>query len=81
MGKENNKYYDGEITWFNVIEKYYWTLLLDDILIDNKSTNLCKFKNKNKKCYAVLDSGTTLMTTPVKSFENILNLLTGTNSR
>ena len=43
-----------------VLHQLFWSIQLDDILIDGKSTELCK----NKECLFTPDTGTSLLTMP-----------------
>ena len=67
---DENKYL-GDIKFYNVIDKYYWTIKLDDILLNDKSINLCN-KNNQKYCKAVIDTGTTLFTGPSQDLKILL---------
>jgi len=63
-------YYENDVHFSPVIEKYYWEVKLDDILIDGKSSDLC-----TNGCGAIVDTGTTFNTFPSFTFAEILNLL------
>lgn len=66
---DNTRYY-GKISYYPVIEQYYWTIQLDDIKYDGKSLGLCP-----NKCKAVIDTGTTLITGPSKDLKVLLNAI------
>ena len=46
------------MNWHQVIDKYYWTIKADNILVDGKDIGLCK----KKGCNVVADTGTSLLT-------------------
>ena len=71
FGYINENKYLGDIKFYNVIDKYYWTIKLDDILLNDKSINLCN-KNNQKYCKAVIDTGTTLFTGPSQDLKILL---------
>ena len=45
----------------------FWSVQLDDVLVDGKSTGYCK--KPGRKCRAAPDSGTSLITFPQKHFD------------
>jgi hypothetical protein len=66
-------YYDparftGDLQTHNVIDKLFWSLNLEDILVDGKSLGLCK----DKQCLVTPDSGTSLITTPSWALPTLL---------
>ena len=71
FGYTDQNKYEGDIKYYDVIDKYYWTIKLDDILINGKSIDLCNNKNKNY-CKAVIDTGTTLFTGPSNDLKILL---------
>lgn len=68
FGYIDSDLYVGELSYFPVIDQYYWTIELFDILYDGKSLGLCP-----EGCKAAVDSGTTLLGGPS---DDILTLLT-----
>lgn len=59
--------FTGEITWHSVVDKFFWSLKLDDIKINGKSLGFCKDKN----CMVTPDSGTSLIVVPTWAFKEI----------
>jgi len=51
----------GQLDWHPVKHKLFWSITLDDILIDGKSAGIC---NEEKKCLFTPDTGTSLITFP-----------------
>ena len=60
----------GEIKYYNVIDKFYWTIQLDDIKYNGKSLGIC-----NGGCKAVIDTGTTMITGPTSQLKQLLNAI------
>jgi len=77
LGAPPPQYYQGVLEFFDVIDKYYWTLHLEDILVDGVSLGLCP---PPRKCRAVVDSGTTYMSAPTADLPAILTALTGSTA-
>ena len=59
-GYDNTKFY-GDIHWHNVMDKYLWSLKLDDIKYNGVGMNICAGK---ENCFVAVDSGTSLLTAP-----------------
>ncbi len=70
FGSINNKRYTGEIEYFNVIDKYYWTIELVDIKFKGKSLGLC-----TNGCKAAIDTGTSFIAGPSSGIEKTLTSL------
>lgn len=70
FGFINKEKYTGEIKYYNVVEKYYWTIELVDIKLGDKSLNLC-----SNGCKAVIDTGTTLISGPSDDIPQLLDKL------
>jgi cathepsin D len=68
LGFIDESKYKGKIYYYDVIDKYYWTINLTDIRYNGKSLGLC-----NGGCKAVVDSGTTLNTGPSNDIATLLN--------
>lgn len=62
--------YKGKIYYYDVIDKFYWTIALTDIRYNGKSLGLC-----NGGCKAVVDTGTTLNTGPSSDIMTLLNMI------
>lgn len=59
--------YTGKIKYYNVTDKYYWTIDMNDIKVDGKSLGLCQ-----DVCKAVLDTGTSLITGPTEDLKILM---------
>ncbi len=66
--------YKGDIKYYPVVEKFYWTIELDDIKYDGKSLGLCP-----NKCKAIIDTGTTLIAGPTKDINSLLQAVSVEN--
>merc|ERR1711976_536194 len=62
--------FTGSMQYFQVVDKYYWTIKMDDIKYNGKSLNLC-----NGGCKAVVDTGTTLITGPTAQLRTLLQAI------
>ena len=71
LGKPRPGYFEGDLDWIPVTEQYYWSLPLEDILVDGRSLGLCP----GGKCVAVADSGTTFMSAPSSDLPVIMRAL------
>ncbi len=71
FGQINRDRYEGELRYYKVIDRYYWSIQMDDILYDGVSLGYCK----NGPCKAILDSGTTLVTGPTGQIRDLLSKL------
>lgn len=70
LGYIDDTKFTGKLSYYPVIDKYYWTIAMDDILLDGKSLGLCK-----NGCKAVIDTGTTLITGPTDSLRALLKAM------
>lgn len=68
LGFIDDTKYKGKIYYYDVIDKYYWTIGLTDIKYNGVSLGLC-----NQGCKAVVDTGTTLNTGPSQDIMTLLN--------
>ncbi|CAE7672040.1 Ctse [Symbiodinium pilosum] len=72
-------YHDSRMSsalhWINVSKEGYWQFQFDDITVDGKTTGLCA-KHAEKRCQAVLDTGSSLVMGPREDLDAILELLT-----
>lgn len=69
-------------TWVNVSVEGYWQFEFNDFLIDGKPVSFCQ-NFENKRCQAVLDTGSSLMMGPQDITDKLLKLLhfdNGTNA-
>jgi len=56
------------MNYHNVVDKYYWTIKADDILIGGKSVGAC-----DGGCNVVADTGTSLLTGPSSELRLLLS--------
>jgi cathepsin D len=68
LGFIDESKFKGKIYYYDVIDKYYWTISLRDIRYNGKSLGLC-----DQGCKAVVDTGTTLNTGPSEDISKLLN--------
>lgn len=62
LGGINHNRYHGSINWHPVVDQRFWTVELEDIEYDGKSTNYCK--SAKPRCRAAIDSGSTSFGVP-----------------
>ena len=76
VGYIDNSKYSGNLEYFEVIDKYFWSIKLKDIKYNNESLKLCP----ENGCKAVVDTGTTLITGPPNDLLTLLQKITITNN-
>ncbi len=59
---------DGHMNYHRVVDKYYWTIMADNILLGGKDIGLC-----SDGCKLVVDTGTSLMTGPYDQLKLLLS--------
>ena len=69
-------YYDktkftGDIVWHKAVYKLMFGVILDDIVINGKSTGFCGPNGIKKQCLITVDSGTTYMSMPSFAYKLI----------
>ena len=69
LGGVDKSLYQGEISYNNVVDKFYWTIQMDKILLDGEDAGLCD------NCKAIVDTGTSLITGPKQHLKNLLSKL------
>jgi len=72
IGCVDKSKFTGDLKYYKVINKYYWTIQLDDILLNGKSLGLC---SGEKKCNGIVDTGTSLITGPTNQLPILLNAI------
>ncbi len=68
FGDINKDKFHGELEYYPLVEKYYWTIKMDDVKLGDKSLGLCK-----NGCLAVIDTGTTLISAPTSDLKILLD--------
>lgn len=68
IGGYNPQHVDGEIEFHDVIDKYYWMLQADNILVGGKDIGLC-----DKGCRMIMDTGTSIMSGPIDDLGTLLS--------
>lgn len=58
---------DGPVHYHPVIDKYYWTIKAENILVNGKDEGFCP-----KGCKVIADTGTSLITGP---YDDLMKLL------
>jgi hypothetical protein len=69
----------SNLTWVNVSEEGYWQFQFSDFTVNGKEMGMCK-KYGERKCQAVLDTGSSLMMGPQQDLDVLLRLLNFGNS-
>ncbi len=60
IGGVDPSLYEGQMHFHDVVDRFYWTIMADDILLGEESLNLCG----SRGCKVVADTGTSLLTGP-----------------
>lgn len=60
--------FSGKILWTQVIQEFYWTILVTDVKIGAESLNIC-----HEGCKAAIDTGTTYLTAPSDLYDVLLS--------
>jgi len=68
--------FTGKLAYYPVIDKFYWTIKMDDIKIGGKSLGLCG----DDGCRAIVDTGTSLITGPTRDLMKLLHAITVENN-
>ena len=75
LGYIDKSRFTGKLSYYPVIDKFYWTIKLDDIRLGSKSLGLCK----DEGCRAIVDTGTSLITGPTRDLTKLLKAITVEN--
>ncbi|CAD8170289.1 unnamed protein product [Paramecium pentaurelia] len=70
LGGWDTDHFQGELHFHNVVNKYYWLLDADNILVNGQDVGLCKHG-----CKVVADTGTSLLTGPSDDLYDLLDTL------
>ena len=65
LGGWDETKYNQDISWHHVVDKKFWSLKLDDILVDGKSLGYC---SREKNCMITPDSGASQVSFPPQAF-------------
>ena len=65
LGGWDDTKFSQDISWHPVVDKKFWSLKLDDILIDGKSLGYC---SREKNCMVTPDSGASQISFPPQAF-------------
>ena len=70
----------SKIIWHEVVDKSWWTLKLDKVIFRTKEkgdfdTKLCQLNDDKKDCKIIIDSGSSIMASPVQYLSQFLKLL------
>ena len=71
LGGWDESRYSGDLVWHPVQHKLFWSIQLDDVLVDGKSLGYCG-PGTGKTCYITPDSGTSLMTFPSWAYNQFM---------
>lgn len=71
VGGVDSSLYEGEINYHKVVDRYYWTLKADNILVGGKDVGLCP----STGCKVIADTGTSLITGPEDQLFDLLDSL------
>ena len=72
LGYIDDSKYKGDINYYTVIEKKYWSIKLTDILVNGTSLGVCSDSNP---CSAIIDTGTSMISGPSADVDKLLNKL------
>ena len=65
-GWNTDRFNEHEMVWHPVVNQLFWTVELDDVLVNGVSTGYCKSEGAN--CTVCPDSGTSMLTFPPEHF-------------
>ena len=71
-GFDEDLFKSDTLHYHSVVSEYYWMLALDRIWLDDVDTGIC---NEDEPCFAVLDTGTTLLTGPKDMLTNLMEMI------
>ena len=70
LGAWDETKFDGDLTWHPVVHQRFWSISLDDILVNGQSLGLC---DSQRDCLITPDSGTSLVTFPSWAYDIFLD--------
>ena len=65
LGDWDESKYTGNLNWYDVVHRKFWSITLDDVLVNGKSLGLC---TPDRNCLVTPDSGTATITFPSWAF-------------
>ena len=65
LGDWDESKFEGNLKWYPVVHRRFWSIALDDVLIGGVSLGFCKYR----KCLITPDSGTTSITFPSLAYD------------
>jgi hypothetical protein len=71
LGFIDKSKFTGKLQYYKVVDKWYWSIKMDDILLNGKSLGLCA-----DGCKGVIDTGTSLITGPSEDLGKLLKSIT-----
>ena len=69
FGVVPSELYEGDLNCHPVMEEYYWTIEIDDILFNGVSLGYCG----DSPCRGIVDTGTSLLTVPSDKLDGLLD--------
>jgi cathepsin D len=66
-------YYTGSIHYVPLVVELYWLLEMTDVAVGGKSLGVCSVE---EPCYALVDTGTSVITGPTAALDSIVSSLT-----
>eukprot|EP00347_Sterkiella_histriomuscorum_P013419 403364776 len=68
LGEIDNNQFEGDLKYYPVVDKQFWTINLNDVLVGNKSLGICQ---PMRQCYVAIDSGTSFLTFPQELYDQV----------
>ena len=65
LGGWDESKFSGDLAWYEVVNRRFFAIQLDDVLIDGVSTGYC---TPEKNCLITPDTGTSLITFPTEAY-------------
>ena len=66
LGGVDESLFTGKVHYVDVVDRYYWTIKADKILVGGKDYGLCD------GCNLIADTGTSLITGPTRGLSKLL---------
>ena len=65
LGDWDESKFSGNLNWYKVVHRRFFSITLDDVLVNGKSLGFC---TSSRNCLVTPDSGTALITFPSWAF-------------